>query len=440
MEVIDAVSTEVSAGVGAFTSELPRLGQAGWWAGKAFWAVLDQGLFATSNFILGIVLARWLSADQFGSFAVAQSVFLLAGTLHTGLFSEPMLVFGSARHAPRFRAYLDILLHAHWRLTGFGSLLLLCVAAGFRVFGSVALAGAFLGVAIATPFILFGWLVRRACLSRLQPQWAATGGTVYLLLLLTGSYVLWVVDLLSPFSALLLLGGAGLVSGLWILGRLRHGSVSAAGEGLSRGEVFRDHWSYGRWAVASSGLSWIPGNLYYVLLPAFAGLEAAGALRAVSNLVLPITHFQQALGSLLLPALSSAAPRKTRFHRLLWASLAAFVGGAVLYGIVLTALRTPIIGWLYHGAYKDTTGLVPIIALFPVAAALSIVLGSALRALEQPQHVFWAYMASTVFTITIGIWGMARWGLTGAAIGLLFSSLVTIVMCCIFLLVARPRA
>ena len=440
MGVIQAAGTDAGAGgVGGVTSELPRLHQASWWAGKAFWAVLDQGLFATSNIILGVLLARWLSPEQFGSFAVAQSVFLLTGTLHAGLFSEPMLVFGSSRHATRFPAYLDILIQAHWRLTALVSIVLGCAALAFRVFASLALAGALLGVAIAGPFILFGWLVRRACLSRLQPQWAAAGGVLYLLLLLTGSYTLWLMGLLSPFSALVLLGGAGLVSGLWILGRLQNADVSVDGERLSRSEVFRDHWSYGRWAVASSGLSWIPGNLYYVLVPAFAGLEAAGALRALSNLVLPITHFNQALGSLLLPALASAAHKKSQFNRLLGASLAVFVGGSLLYGGFLTVLREPIIDWLYRGAYGDTAALVPIVALLPIAAALIAVLGSALRALEQPQQVFWAYVASTVITLTVGIWGMARWGLTGAAIGLLLSTAVTVAVCGAFLVECETK-
>ena len=432
MAAIHAASTSASEGIEVTSPDIPRFGETRWWAGRAFWAVLDQGLFATSNFILGILLARWLPADQFGSFAVAQSVFLLLGTFHTGLFSEPMLVFGSARHAARFPAYLDILLHAHWRMTGLGGLVLALAALVVWLFASPGPAGALLGAAIASPFILFGWLVRRACLSRLQPQWAARAGALYLLLMLGGSYAMWLMGLLSPLSAMLLLGGAGLLSGLRILGRLRHLTTPVT-DPPSRTEVFRDHWSYGRWAVASSALSWIPGNLYYVMLPAFAGLEAAGALRAVSNLVLPITHFNQALGSLLLPALAAAASRRAEFNRRVMLSAAVFVGSSLVYGLLLTAFRLPIIDWLYQGSYRETATLLPIVALLPVAAALIAVLGSALRALEQPRQVFWAYVASTAFTLTFGIAGMAIWGVTGAAAGLCLSSTVTVAMCAVLL-------
>jgi O-antigen/teichoic acid export membrane protein len=410
-----------------------------WWAGKAFWAVLDQGLFATSNFVLGVLLARWLTPEQFGSFAVAHSGFLLAGTLHSGLFSEPMLVFASARHATRFSAYLDILLHAHWRLTGLGSVLLIGAALICWFLGSPPLAGALLGAAVAAPFILFGWLVRRACFSCLQPRWAAMGGTLYLVLLLAAISLLKWLGLLSAFAAFFVTGGAGLISGFWILSRLRRDSSAATTVGPSRGEVFRDHWSYGRWAVASSALSWIPGNIYSIVLPAFAGLEAAGALRALSNLAMPIMHANGALATLLIPALGSVRGRPA-FDRVVRTALGAFVAGSLAYWLLLTSFRTPIIAWLYRGAYSDTTSLVPAMALLPLVAACMAVLGSALRVLERPQLVFRAYVISVAATVTIGIPLVARWGVKGAVAGLVLSSATTAAASGVYLLAHKGRA
>jgi O-antigen/teichoic acid export membrane protein len=432
--LIEAAGADAGGSVGVAASQRLRLRQASWWVGKAFWAVLDQGLFASSSFILGIVLARALSAEQFGSFAVAQSVLLLAGTLHTGLFSEPMLVFGSARHGTHFRAYLDILLRAHWRFTGLGSVLLALLGAIFWFLGFAPVSGALWGAAVATPCVTFGWLVRRACYARLQPQWAAMGGIVYTIVILVGAYLAWRVNLLSAFSALALLGTAGLISGRSILPRLQRAVTSAAGAAPSDGQVLRDHWQYGRWAMASSALSWIPSNSYYVLLPMFAGLNAAGELKAVSNLIMPILLFNDALVTLLLPALSTAARVKVMFNRVLAASLAGFAGFAVLYGAILTEFRIPILNYLYGHAYTHTAVVVPIVALVPVSSACSAVLGAALRAQERPQLVFWTYVASTIGTVTIGIWGMARWGLVGATVGILLSSTITAAMCAAFLI------
>ena len=96
-------------------------------------------------------------------------------------------------------------------------------------------------------------------------------------------------------------------------------------------------------------------------------------------------------------------------------------------------LRVPILKWLYGGAYGNTVSLIPVVALLPIAAAFSAVLGSALRALERPQQVFWAYITSAAVTVTVGIWGMSTWGLAGAAIGLFLSSAITPIVCGVFL-------
>jgi O-antigen/teichoic acid export membrane protein len=386
-----------------------------------------------------VLLARWLPAEHFGSFAVAYSVFLLAGTLHSGVVTEPMLVFGSARYAAWFREYLHVVLKGHWGLTGLGTVLLGFTGLVFLLRGDGPLASAFLGAAVATPFILFGWVVRRACSSRLQPQWAAAGGALYLLVLVSAACALQWLGLLSAFSALLLMAGASLISGLVILRRLVAANPGTAIGAPAPTDVFQAHWAYGRWAVASSGLSWIPGNLYYVLLPVFAGLEGTAAVRAVATLVLPILHFNAALGTLLLPALAAAVPRRRQFDRIVLGAFALFAGGSLAYWGLLTLYREPVVAWLYGGAYADTASLVPIMALVPLAAAGSAVLGSALRALERPQQVFWAYVVSAAVTGTAGVALMAHWGTRGAAIGLVASALVTAAACGVSFLWSRRR-
>src|ERR1700691_3728197 len=47
------------------------------WITKGGLAILDQGLISGSNFLIGILLARWLMPEQYGAFALAFYVFLL---------------------------------------------------------------------------------------------------------------------------------------------------------------------------------------------------------------------------------------------------------------------------------------------------------------------------------------------------------------------------
>ena len=76
-------------------------------------AILDQGIFAGSNFVISILLARWLSAEQYGMYAVAFAVFLFLLNFHQALILEPMLVFGSSVYRDCLRGYVKALLLLH---------------------------------------------------------------------------------------------------------------------------------------------------------------------------------------------------------------------------------------------------------------------------------------------------------------------------------------
>jgi O-antigen/teichoic acid export membrane protein len=181
-------------------------------------------------------------------------------------------------------------------------------------------------------------------------------------------------------------------------------------------------------------LLWFPTNIYFMLLPAFAGLASAAALKATLNMVMPILHFNGALGTLLLTALATRVQHRSQFNRLVLVGLAAFTGGSVVYWSLLTTFRHSIIDWLYRGTYVESAFVVPIIALVPFTAAYSIVFGSALRALEQPRQVFWAHLGSAAVTLTLGIWATAVWGLAGAAAAILVASATIAVVCGVFLM------
>ena len=89
---------------------------------------MDQGLFALTNFIVNVLLARWLSQSDYGAFAVAFSVLLLMGTIHTAVLTEPMLVLGPSRFKARTAAYIRRLVPIHFALSsGMGVVILLGV-------------------------------------------------------------------------------------------------------------------------------------------------------------------------------------------------------------------------------------------------------------------------------------------------------------------------
>src|SRR5262249_25769313 len=52
------------------------------WGSHGFWAVLDQGLFALSNLLVNVLLARSLPSEEYGAFVTAYTILLLVGVVH----------------------------------------------------------------------------------------------------------------------------------------------------------------------------------------------------------------------------------------------------------------------------------------------------------------------------------------------------------------------
>ena len=63
--------------------------------------------------LANVLLARWLTPEAYGAYTVAFTVFLLFSTVHQGLLTEPMLVFGPGKFKRRLPTYFSTLLRAH---------------------------------------------------------------------------------------------------------------------------------------------------------------------------------------------------------------------------------------------------------------------------------------------------------------------------------------
>jgi O-antigen/teichoic acid export membrane protein len=395
------------------------------WVGKGSLAILDQGLFSGTNFIVNILLARWLAPAEYGAFALAFSVFLLLGVFHNAILIEPMLVFGPGKYRERFSEYLGILLRGHFALMLPGAALMVAVAFLLGWLYSPEVEQTFLALAIAGPFILLLWLLRRAFYVRLNPGWAAAGGGVYLLILLASVLALRRAGRLSPATGFLAMAAGSLITSLILLALLR---PKLTMDSSAIRAVAADHWRYGRWSVATAGISWLPSNVYYLLLPNWFGLEGAGAFRALMNLAMPVLHSIGALSGILLPVLVGNW-KQSGYHRVaktIRSFLALFLFGSALYLILLWGLRSEIFQLLYGGKYQKYA-LLPVflVGLLPFGASVVTVLGSGLRALERPDSVFWCYVASSGAALGLGIPLVSMAGITGALGGLLFSYLTT---------------
>jgi O-antigen/teichoic acid export membrane protein len=397
------------------------------WLSKGLWAVTDQALFALTNFTVSVLLARWLTPSDFGAFAVAFSVLLLMGTVHTALLTEPMLVLGPSRYQERTAAYLRRLSTLHFALTSvMGVVLLLVVGVVTLLEPQFTAAATLAALAVATPAILLLWLVRRACYIESRPRPAAAASLVYALLVPAGMLLLTQVGMLTAASGLLTLGLASLLVGWWLTLRL----IRSTSEPIAQSpapDVMRAHWSYGKWALGFGLLSWVPPNAVVLALPLWHSLEDAGTLRVATTLMLPVLHVHGALGPLLMPALvrarfSGQLGSTARLARVLFLSL------SIGYAPVVLIFGSRLAQLLFGTQYSIDGATLWLLAAIPVVTAVSTVAGAVLRALERLDWVLWTYVAATAATLLVGLPLIFHYGVDGALASLLLSAATTAIV------------
>src|ERR1017187_4385316 len=158
------------------------------WAKKGTLALLDQGLISGSNFLITILLARWLAPEQYGAYAIAFSAFLLLGSIHEALVIEPMTVLGPSWYASQRKEYLGTVL---W-ITGVLGLVLVGVLVSVTLIAhhfaaSGDLARALAGLCLSTPCVFLFWVARYSFYLEQRPGRAAAGSALYSVLLIAGT-------------------------------------------------------------------------------------------------------------------------------------------------------------------------------------------------------------------------------------------------------------
>jgi O-antigen/teichoic acid export membrane protein len=424
----------------AIDTESDRLGslrrRAFKWATRSSFAIIDQGVISGSNFVLGVILARKLVASEYGAYALAFSVFLLLSAVYHALMLEPMSVFGGSSYRPVLRRYLGLLL---WLQVGIGPVSFL-ILAGIAVVLSSQYPGspvtaALLGVSFAAPAVLLLWFARRALYLDYLSKFAALGAVLYTSVLFGLLKILYGSWRLSPLLAFVCMGAAALFASILLLARVRpQFRTTQLTDELK--QIIREHWRYGRWAIASALFIWIPWNMYYAIVTRFSGLASAGELRALLNLAMPMTQTYAALSLLMLPRTAGVA------HRDGWPGVkrqaatiaSAFTAVAIGYWVIVSLWRTELLGFLYAGHYGNMSELVPWLAVASVLSGTIFGPLCAFRAMHSPSTVCWIYSISTGVSVVIGVPATRAYGTAGAIAGIVLSSALALVIGVVWLL------
>lgn len=406
----------------------------GAWTRKIGGAVLDQAFFAGANFIINVLLARWLPIEEYGTFVVIYAGFLLAQNIYEAALIEPMNVFGAGKYSEVFRKYVGFLYYGHAVMSFV--LALLIVAAGAWIYqadGEMAGNGV-IAVGLMAPFILSRWLSRQPFYVMSKPHLSAFGGLMYFVITVAIIGLMQLGGMLTIAGALFAMGLGGLIATIVLtLFYIKPDfSLKPVQDAISGRSVLRDHWRYGRWSAPARVLRWIPTQLNYLLFPLLVSVSISAALRATMNLVLPITMAISATMLIILPSFVRVYYAKGKEGLTERAKKVAVMYLLITgtYCLVLVVGGTFIIDILYDGRFNEYVSLPYLLTmgLIPIATGVNAVLDAALRAMEAVKQTFMAKIIPTILTVTVGVAMLAAFGLIGATLGMVLTESVMFIL------------
>lgn len=397
------------------------------------WPKLKQSVFSTADqalsvggmFLANVALARTVSKEEYGMFALSYSAFTFLAGLHNAALLETYTVYGAGRYRQHSSPYAWLI----WRSNAWlGLALTAALLLAWRIFSwrAPALAsGPLLGLALTGGLLLTASLLRRMLYVQRKPRRAAKLSLVFFA---TVAVLLWATiraGLLNGLSAFLIVALGWIVGGFFLRGEFPQ-PTALGGFAQAQPNHWPEHWKYARWIFATALVFQLTSQGYYWLIAGFLSLKQVAELRALYMLVGPVDQVFTAITMLTLPVLAHryASKQMAAFFSLWKAYLLTFILISVGFAAAALVLGRTVIHLLYGGRFDDVSALFGILALLPLVMGIGNTMNVALKSAEKPNAVLYAYLASGAATLLAGIPLVGCFGLRGAVYGMLVSAAV----------------
>jgi O-antigen/teichoic acid export membrane protein len=385
-------------------------------ARQGYLSAFDQAGISLTNFLAALLLARAASPTEFGVYAVGFLLLHLVRAVQEGIIIQPVAALGASLTDDEFQGFAS------------GAAVLQLALAGASAAGA-ALVGWGLtatGNTTAGPMVSALWLplllwqlqefVRRVFYVRRWVPSAVLNTAV--------ASVVRVAALAVALAAGEATGRVGLAAIGWgAAAGLVLGVVQTRGVWRPRRarplQVWRQSWGFGRWALGGTVTNWVAVEVYPILTAGMVSFAAAGAYRALQNVVAPIHALLRAMDTYFTPrvaerfqvaGVNGVRHLLRRMYLISGVPILAFLAAAAL-------LARPAMRLFYGETYLDFAPGMLWMTVFYALWFAYWPLQAALKAIRWTRPVFVANLLAILAMATAGVWAIARWGVYGTIAG-----------------------
>jgi O-antigen/teichoic acid export membrane protein len=191
-------------------------------------------------------------------------------------------------------------------------------------------------------------------------------------------------------------------------------------------DTWTRNWIFGRWILGGTLTNWVAVEFYPILAAGLISFAAAGAYRALQNLVAPVHLLLRAIDTFLTPRAAklyakSGTSALTRTLRSIYLAMGIPVIGLLIVAIIFSEQFLQLVYGNTYAAYKD--GVV-LMALFYALLFAYWPLQSIFKAAQQSRPIFMANILAIISMFTIGVLAIRNWGVYGTIAGQALNALV----------------
>lgn len=397
-------------------------------AREGYLAAIDQGVISLFNFLATLILARTVSPTELGVYGVGFTSLRLLRAFQDGLTIQPLNAYGAGLGEEEFKQYASS--------TSLMQMLVAILSAG-----GIALLGHILivtgndtaGPGVFSLWPAFLWWQLHEYIRRML----YTRGRIF------EATVNSILSNLSRIILMLWWIRYGTLSGSAGISAIAFGSLIALIPGLWQTRVYfslrikeiKKHWllnwEYGRWVMGGAIANWVAVEFYPVLTAGMISFAAAGAYRALQNLVAPIHLLLRAIDTFLTPRSAKVYAQDGYAGLQRNLKLTYYFAGLPIMALLGIALifRKQLLSLLYGDIYLEYSSAMVGMVIFYGLWFIYWPLQSVLKAAKISRPIFLANLAAIAAMFTLGLWMITRWGVYGTIAGqALNAAIVSIIL------------
>lgn len=384
---------------------------------SSFWAIMDQGIFSGTNFLISFYVAQHLAIPDFGLFASIVLIVYLLMSISNAFIIQPFQV--SYCTTENKGAYLIFMV-----LAFLGSLLILLLSLSFiliLISPEYIGEGHFLAAIFFVAAYLFQDFFRKVLLVIDELKLVVWTDILFLMMVLVSCFTM--EKGLTLNGVFLIIAFANFGSALPALYSLLK-KVSRPAQFSS---YWKDHLQQGKWLLSVAVLQWVSSNFFVLVSGIYLGLEALAALRLVQSFFGLLNIALQSVENFFIPKIAALhhidSKQSMKYLRSISLWAAAWFGVVLLFLFSFAHKIIVLAGGIQYASYDY---LVRTMVLLYGLIFLAYPLRIGLRVLILNKVFFTGYLISSLFSLISFHFLLHYAALNGAIIGLMLNQLIMI--------------